>query len=143
MVHLCGTSDQFNINEYLECNGLCERVVFHGWLNHKEIEDMYPLIAINVLPTHIEGLSMSVLESMAEGIPMVTTNITTMPELLGDIVDLISIGDVEALSKCILDLINNREKRIEISELEYKKVCTYFTTENMINNTLRFYGMLL
>ena len=45
---------------------------------------IYKTIAINVLPSYNEGLPMSILETMAYGIPSITTNIASIPEVVVD-----------------------------------------------------------
>ncbi len=142
-IHLCGSSDQFDIKQKLSEMGIDDIVYFHGWLNNTNLKKIFSNTAINVLPTYIEGLSMSVLESMAAGIPIITTNITTMPELLDGIIEMITPGDISALSNIILDLIYDSDKRKKISDTEYERVKTCFSTDKMIQQTIAVYEMVL
>lgn len=141
-IHLCGTCDQFDIQKYIEDNDLEELVVFHGWVNGKDKEIIEKKTAVSVLPTYIEGLSMTVLECMTLGIPVLTTNITTMPEMLDGIVDMVEPGDYKNLADKLLELINNPELRLEISKKEFERVSNKFSINKMIHQTLLIYDEL-
>ena len=138
-LNLCGTSDEFDINHYINEHKLSEVVNYCGWINGIKKEDILKNTAISVLPTYIEGLSMTVLEGMAYGIPIVTTNVTTMPEMLGGIVDLIEPGSIDSLSSGIIDLLFNKQKRIVISHEEFERANSTFGVEKIIEQTLRIY----
>ena len=123
--------------------GLEKRVEIKGWIGEQEKQNAYLNAMIMVLPTYIEGLSMTVLESMAYGVPVITTGITTMPELLGGITDMIVPGDTEALAEKIVELGQDQSKRKEISRKEFEKVKKYFSKTEMISKTIEVYHELI
>lgn len=139
-INLCGISDEFDIEKELIKRELDKIVLYHGWVVGEKKRDIISRTAISVLPTYVEGLSMTVLEGMAMGIPVVTTNITTMPEIIDEIVEMIDPGNANALANAMLTLMCSEQKRKEISDKEYKRVRDVFSVERMIEITLNEYS---
>ena len=140
---LCGNDLVGDIEERICKLGLADYFSLPGWVSGEEKEIIYKDAMISVLPSYYEGLSMTVLEAMARGVPVITTNISTMPEVLGGISSLVEPGDVVALSEAILTLSHNRDEREKISEQEFNRVSELFSQEKFINKTLEQYNMLL
>jgi glycosyltransferase involved in cell wall biosynthesis len=78
---------------------------------------------IFVLPTYAEAMPMSVIEAMAAGLPVISTRVGGIPELIEDGVDgiLFAPGDVGALAEKISFLLNNKDTRIKIGKKAKQK----------------------
>ncbi len=74
-------------------------------------EALYSLADVFVFPTLYEGFGLPPLEAMACGTPVIASNLTSVPEVVGDAGVLVNPLDVEAMSKALIDLIENPEKR--------------------------------
>lgn len=85
---------------------LGDRVAFRGWLDHHstELRELYETCAIFVLPSRAENFPMVLLESMAAGQAIVTTDGTGCREVVGDAALLVRDGDIEQLAG-VLDLL--------------------------------------
>lgn len=138
-VVLCGNDLEGDISETIEKAGLKERFILTGWVTGEKKEDIFRNAMIDVLPSYFEGLSMTVLEAMARGIPVVTTNISTMPEVIGETKNLVEPGNVNQLASTLLRLMNDKEERNRLSKLEYVRVKEIFSQECMIDKTLEIY----
>jgi alpha-1,3-rhamnosyl/mannosyltransferase len=70
-----------------------------------------------VYPSHAEGFGMPVLEALASGVPVITSNTTSLPEVAGPAAWLTSPTDVERLAACLREALAEtptaREQRIE------------------------------
>jgi len=64
--------------------GIGERVVFPRWLSDEEMEDLYGVATCFVLPSFEEGFGLPVLEAMARGVPVATSDRSSLPEVAGD-----------------------------------------------------------
>ena len=142
-VHLCGNDLEGNIYETIVNAGLEDRISMPGWIDGKEKEQIYQKASIDVLPSYFEGLSMTILEAMARGIPVITTNISTMPEVLGENGILVQPGNHKELAEEILHLITDDEKRKHISADEYERANILFSKRKFIDSTLKQYSCLL
>ncbi|MDJ8953233.1 glycosyltransferase family 4 protein [Clostridium perfringens] len=140
---LCGNDLVGDIQSTINRLGLEKRVEMLGWINKNEQINIFKNTMISVLPSYFEGLSMTIIEAMAYGIPVVTTNISTMPEVLGDYSYLIEPGDSLSLGEYLLNLSNRKDKRIEISKNEYLRAKELFSKTNLINSTLNIYNSII
>lgn len=141
-VMLCGHDEEGRIEYEIQSRGLNNRVKMVGWVHDEEKEQILSNACVCVLPSYFEALSMTVIESMCYGIPIITTNISTMNELLGDKVPLIEPGDINGLASMLLEWTNNKALRLDISDYLYLRGKTFFSVENNIDNTLKIYKLM-
>ncbi len=80
-LYLAGTGPLMeNIREYIEQQGLQESIILLGFLS-----DTRPLLAgldIFVFPSHYEGSANAIIEAMAMGLPIVSFDVSSMPEMV-------------------------------------------------------------
>jgi glycosyltransferase involved in cell wall biosynthesis len=86
------------------------RVVFLGTIPETKLPSLYRGATALVFPSLYEGFGLPVLESMACGTPVVTSNITAMPETAGDAALLVD-------PKCIDDIARAIERIVEDEDL--------------------------
>ncbi len=83
------------------------------WLpgDRDDIPALLRLFDVFVLPSLGEGISNTLLEAMACGLPAIATRVGGSPELVvpGENGDLIAVGDAVALAQCLEHLIDNRQ----------------------------------
>lgn len=90
-----------------------DRVELLGWVAGDDKRRALEQADIYVLPSYNEGLPMSLLEAMARGVPVVSTVVGGIPELIEDGVTgrLVMPGDVERLAQALQGLIEDPEAR--------------------------------
>lgn len=142
-VLLCGNDLEGNVKKIINSNNLNKRIDMPGWINKKQRLDIFKNTMLIVLPSYYEGLSMTIIEAMSYGIPVITTNISTMPELLGENGYMYLPGDINALCKLLCSLIKDKKERLRLSETGYSRAKKFFSTEVFINKTLNEYKKLL
>lgn len=64
--------------------GLLERVIFPGYVPEIDLPSLYSAADLFVYPSFYEGFGLPVLEAMGCGVPVVTSNLSSMPEIAGD-----------------------------------------------------------
>jgi glycosyltransferase involved in cell wall biosynthesis len=93
--------------------GLAERVAFHGYRSQTEVAEALPEADVFVLPSFAEGLPVVLMEALAAQVPVVTTQIAGVPELVQEGVSgrLVPPGDAAALAEAIAALLADPEAR--------------------------------
>jgi glycosyltransferase involved in cell wall biosynthesis len=64
-------------------NGLVDRVVFHGNVSHSRVLELLQQADLFCFPTASEGFPKTVLEALACGLPVITTRVSVLPQLIG------------------------------------------------------------
>lgn len=142
-VQLCGIDLEGDIKEKISLLDLTERIHLNGWLENEEKQRMMQSARLNVLPSYYEGLSMSVIEAMSYGIPTITTDISTMHEILGDEVVLIQSGNVKQLADRIKICCTDMKLLEKESEIVYQRACNFFDIEKNVERLKHIYENLL
>jgi len=105
-----------------DCN-LTERVILKGYVSDEELNILYSTAIAYIYPSLYEGFGLPILEAQLRGLPVITSNNSSMPEVAGDgafFVDPYSVDDIRnAMEQLIQDkvlrerLINNGHKNIQ------------------------------
>ena len=93
------------VEDFVEQEQLSQRVHFLG--NRKDVDAVLKAANIVVMSSRYEGLSLSSLEGLASGRPVVASDVPGLREIVGDAGLLFPQGDAQALAKTILDLEEN------------------------------------
>jgi glycosyltransferase involved in cell wall biosynthesis len=105
-----------------------------------------PLNAMDafVLPSIAEGMSNTLLEAMATGLPIVATRVGGNPELVeeGTSGQLFSPGDVADLADRLGALARSSETRLRLGAAARRRVLAHFTLEQMVANYRKMYREL-
>lgn len=88
--------------------GLADRVEFVGFLDRASLRRLLEESDALVFPTHAEGLPRVVIEAMATGLPVLSTRISGIPELLETDM-MVTPGDIEALAQRLIALVRDPE----------------------------------
>jgi glycosyltransferase involved in cell wall biosynthesis len=96
--------------------GLEERVVFPGYVAAEHKAALLSGALALVFPSLYEGFGMPVLEALACGVPVLTSNVSSLPEVAGDaalMVDPLSVDDIAAGMVRLMDSYDLRRSLIE------------------------------
>ena len=100
-----------DLMDYLRDNEVRERVLFTGHLPDEDLRALYSSCRLLVYPSLYEGFGLPLLEAMACGAPVVTSNVSGIVETVGDVARLITPTDVEDLARGISSLLNDASER--------------------------------
>lgn len=89
------------IKDFLVSEGMADRVLFLGHLNDGELSYAYKRAAALAFPTLIEGFGYPVLEGMDCGIPVITSNQSSLAEVGGDAALLVDPYDPEDIARAM------------------------------------------
>ena len=93
---------------------LADAVHFTGYLDDAHLPAIYSAAAAFVFPSLYEGFGIPVLEAMACGTPVITSNVSSLPEVVGDAALLIDPYDVPALAETIKRVLTDTTLREEL-----------------------------
>jgi glycosyltransferase involved in cell wall biosynthesis len=94
--------------EVVRCAGIEQDVLFTGHISDNELVRLYNAADVFVYPSLYEGFGLPVLEAMACGVPVVTSCITSIPEVAGEAALLCDPCDVDALAMAIGRILQDR-----------------------------------
>jgi glycosyltransferase involved in cell wall biosynthesis len=94
--------------------GLLAEVRFIGWVDEAHKPALYRGAACAVFPSRYEGFGLPVLEALACGTPLVTSNSSSLPELLGDAGFALDPEDVQGLAGAMLSCLVDESLAAEL-----------------------------
>jgi glycosyltransferase involved in cell wall biosynthesis len=89
-------------------------VRFLGYLPEQTLAVMYRLAGVFVFPSLYEGFGLPPLEAMASGTPVVTSNVSSLPEVAGDAAVLVDPYDPQSIADGIYSVLSNETLRAEL-----------------------------
>lgn len=95
--------------------GLGEALVFTGHVHDDDLVALYNAADVFVQPSVFEGFGLPALEAMACGTPVITSNTTSMPEVVGDAAILVDPLDVEGLAQAIAAVLGDEALRRDLA----------------------------
>lgn len=105
--------------------GLKGRVLFIGRVGEEDLPALYSMAKVFVLPSFYEGFGLPLVEAMACGAPVVTSNVTSLPEVAGDAAMIIAPADTDALTKAVDSVLESTDLRAEMREKGFKRAALF------------------
>ena len=87
-----------SLRRAVEAAGVRQDVRFFGFVPHRTLAALYRLASVFAFPSLYEGFGLPPLEAMACGIPVLTSRLSSLPEVVGDAAVLVDPYDVEDIA---------------------------------------------
>jgi glycosyltransferase involved in cell wall biosynthesis len=144
-LNICGSGDDSTLDALINVNKSNVTIIKHGWIDSKQKDAILRDTLIFILPSYHEGLPMVVLEAMAYGVPVISTPVGGIPELIENGIDgfLVNPGDINALTKAINQLNSDRDLRIQMSKASFAKIKDGYTMDASFKALHRVYSQLM
>lgn len=125
--------------ELLNAASLTDKAWLPGERN--DIAEILRSLDIFVLPSKAEGISNTILEAMASGLPIIATRVGGNPELVqdGKTGCLVEKEDVEGLSSAMRDLALDDDKRQQLGAASLKRIQAEFSIDSMVDRYRQVY----
>jgi glycosyltransferase involved in cell wall biosynthesis len=127
-----------NLAALVEKYALDEDVLFLGFVEDEDLPLLYGRADYFVYPSLYEGFGMPILEAMACGTPVITSNCSSMPEVAGDAALLVDPQDVHALASKMLELAADQDLRASLRARGIGRA-GQFSWENTARKTMAVY----
>jgi glycosyltransferase involved in cell wall biosynthesis len=131
-----------SVRSHVETLGLGNRVHFAGYVEGEDIAALYSLATVFAYPSLWEGFGLPVLEAMACGTPVLTSDISSLPEVAGDAAVLVPPTDVEAIADGLLRLLGDAALRADLAERGRRQAAS-FSWERCASETLAVYNSVV
>ena len=123
----------------LNKRGIKNKVKFVSDLTSNQIAKLYAESTIAVSPSVYEGFGFPAGEAMSCGIPLVSTNGGSLPEVVGDAGIIVNHSDPASLYQGIKQLLDNNEKRLVYGKMGRKRVLDKFTWKRAAQELVNVY----
>ncbi|MFB0526148.1 MAG: glycosyltransferase family 4 protein [bacterium] len=120
-----------------------EKVKLLGF--RQDIPEILSILDLFVLSSSWEGLGTSLLDAFASRVPVVSTNVGGIPEIVKHGVNgiLVSPGNPGVLAGAIISLLKNRDLASRMAEEGFRLVKEKFSIEKMVQDTRKIYDRLV
>lgn len=92
-----------------------DRIIWRDFVPEEELLQLYRTSTVVVVPSFLEGFSMPCLEAMSTGCPLVASNLTAIPEIVGDGGWLLDPSDEAAWANAILRILGDPDVARDLS----------------------------
>ena len=118
--------------------GIEDRVLFTGFIPTNHMPIFYNSASLLVYPSFYEGFGLPPLEAMACGTPVISSNTTSIPEIVEDSTILINPSDISEISNSIIEIANNLELQKKLIKQGLEQV-SKFNWHKTAKKTLKAY----
>ena len=103
-----------NIMKLIESMGT--DIILTGYIDEEDKIPIYKLAQIFAFPSLYEGFGMPVLEAMAAGVPVITSNVSSLPEVAGDAAILVNPLNEDEIFEAYKKILSDKKLQLEMIE---------------------------
>lgn len=126
------------ISEAIEESDVKDRIILAGSIDDRVLAALYQKAAASCMPSYHEGFGLPVLEAMASGSPVLSSNATSLPEVVGDAGLMAAPDDVDAWARNIETMVTTPGLPEEFRAKGYSQAAK-FTWEQTARDHLEVY----
>lgn len=116
----------------------CDRIVFTGFVQGQALQELYSNCALYVLPSHVEGMALTLLEAMSAGARCLTSDIPENTDVLGEFGTFFISGDEESLYQALSSLLSQPAENPRAEE-QRQLIRRQYSYDAMVEKTLAVY----
>jgi len=117
---------------------LHKHVRFLGFVGEDTLAALYRLATVFVFPSLYEGFGLPPLEAMASGCPVVTSNVSSLPEVVGDAAVLVDPYSAASIANGIQQVLTDGELRAQLRDRGFARARA-FSWEASVRRTIDVY----
>ena len=116
-----------------------DSLIFTGFIPEKYLKTVYSEAEILLLISFYEGFGIPILEAMECGVPVITSNISSMPEVAGEAALLVDPNNIQEIAEKMNNIVSSKILRKQLIESGFKRV-KQFSWERTARQTLKLYN---
>ncbi len=118
--------------------GMENRIVFTGYISEKELDSLFRMADLLIYPSLYEGFGIPVIEAMMMELPVITSNVTAMPEVANGAAYLVNPNNIEEMASGMSELLQNKKLQDEMKAKGIERSRSY-TWQNVSERYLKIY----
>lgn len=143
IVGVKGWKYQEIMKEYNSCSfPIRNRIQFLGYVDSNQLLRLYSTATLLLFPSLSEGFGFPIIEAMACGCPVITSNISSMPEVAGDAAFLVNPYDAEDICKAVFKVLSDDNFRKELKQKGFQNIKRFSWKETAKEMVDIFYKVL-
>lgn len=128
--------------EHTERLNISDKVLFPGFISIEHLPYIYSGAELFVYPSFYEGFGLPTIEAMACGVPVITSNTTSLPEVVGKGALLVDPLNKTSLCDCMLNVLSDNTLRNKLIFSGMKRA-SELSWEKTIKNTINIYNKII
>lgn len=125
------------INKY-GCDALRDKIIRMSYVPNTALKNIYKNASLFLYPSLRESFGIPILEAMASGTPLITSNTSAMPEIAGEAAEFVDPKNSESIANAITILMNSESTRNELTAKGKRRV-TEFSWDKSAQKLLELY----
>jgi glycosyltransferase involved in cell wall biosynthesis len=118
--------------------GLDKKVIFTNFISEKELDSLFRMTDFLIYPSLYEGFGIPILEAMKMGTPVITSNVTAMPEVAGDAALYVDPYNVDEMTSAMDKLIKDKDLYNDLKQKGFKQA-ELFTWDRTAKSYIELY----
>ncbi len=119
-----------------------EKVKFLNYVDNEYVHVFYQSAEALIFVSLYEGFGIPILEAMSSGTPVITSNVSSMPEIAGEAAIRVDPFSSDEISMAMIKIVNESQLRKDLVEKGYQRV-KQFSWEKTAQETLKIYQSVL
>ena len=123
-LYIGGNGEIEHVKQLIKEYGIADIVIFEGWVSGDKKIELLNKSDAYILPSYKEGLPISILEAMSYGMPIISTPVGGIPEIVsnGENGYLVEPGNKEDIYIAIISLLNDSDLRNRMGRISLSRV---------------------
>lgn len=128
ILHIGGNGKVEELKDFIKTNKIDDMAIYEGWVAGDRKDELLNMADVFILPSYTEGLPVSILEAMSYSLPILSTTVGGIPEIVENGINgfLITPGDKDALYAALMGLVSDAELRKSMGKNSYERVQPHF-----------------
>ncbi|MGQ1909051.1 glycosyltransferase family 4 protein [Marinifilum sp. RC60d5] len=128
ILKVAGNGEIIRLEKRIKELGIDKIVQFQGWVDSKKKEELFRSSDALILPSYKEGLPLSILEAMSYGLPIISSDVGGIPDLLLTHKNgiLLEPGNKLSIQQAIMSLVNNKDLVEKFSKRSIEGVAEFY-----------------
>lgn len=123
-------------------HGLNEHIIFPGIVKDNDLPALLSGAKLFVYPSSFEGFGLPILEAMACGVPVITSPVSSLPEVADNAALMVTPGNASALFKTMRDILNDEHLQ-DVLRIRGKNRASLYTWDKVARSTIEIYEQVI